>query len=404
MTTVHPILYSRTNKEGKYPLAIRITKNRKYSLVFLGQAIKKTEWDKNARKVKRNHKNSVRLNAFIAKRVSQINDELLAMEMQGDETTAQVVHKKIANRKSNNDFFSVAELYLEKLKTHGNRNQHDADKPRIQRVRDFIKSDHLPLKNITVSFLDQFSAFLKGTRNVGKRTIMNHLVVIRTIYNMAIKNSLIDRKHYPFGKGKIQIQFPDSVKIGLTKEQVQGLEQLELLSHPKEHHARNIWLYSFYFAGMRASDVFRTRWSDIVDGRLHYQMGKNKKVLSLSFPDKAFAIIEQYTEQKRSQDDFVFPELKPWKNSTDTYLLQQKISNAIKINNKYLKRIANKLNLPIPLTMHIARHTFGNIAGDKIPIQMLQKLYRHSSVLTTIGYQSNFMFKDTDEALNAVIE
>ncbi|GAL82102.1 hypothetical protein JCM19274_2813 [Algibacter lectus] len=25
--------------------------------------------------------------------------------------------------------------------------------------------------------------------------------------------------------------------------------------------------------------------------------------------------------------------------------------------------------------MHIARHSFGNISGDKIPIQMLQKLY-----------------------------
>lgn len=34
---------------------------------------------------------------------------------------------------------------------------------------------------------------------------------------------------------------------------------------------------------------------------------------------------------------------------------------------------------------------------------MLQKLYRHSSITTTIGYQANFIHKDTDEALNAVI-
>jgi integrase/recombinase XerD len=54
--------------------------------------------------------------------------------------------------------------------------------------------------------------------------------------------------------------------------------------------------------------------------------------------------------------------------------------------------------------MHIARHTFGNISGDKIPIQMLQKLYRHSSVTTTINYQANFMHKDTDDALYKVID
>jgi hypothetical protein len=54
--------------------------------------------------------------------------------------------------------------------------------------------------------------------------------------------------------------------------------------------------------------------------------------------------------------------------------------------------------------MHIARHTFGNISGDKIPIQMLQKLYRHTSITTTINYQGNFMHKDTDDALNSVID
>lgn len=54
--------------------------------------------------------------------------------------------------------------------------------------------------------------------------------------------------------------------------------------------------------------------------------------------------------------------------------------------------------------MHIARHTFGNISGDKIPIQMLQKLYRHSSVTTTINYQANFMKKEADAALDKVVD
>ncbi|MBB5268928.1 hypothetical protein [Algibacter amylolyticus] len=54
--------------------------------------------------------------------------------------------------------------------------------------------------------------------------------------------------------------------------------------------------------------------------------------------------------------------------------------------------------------MHIARHSFGNISGDRIPIQMLQKLYRHSSVTTTILYQSNFMQNETDAALEKVID
>jgi hypothetical protein len=43
------------------------------------------------------------------------------------------------------------------------------------------------------------------------------------------------------------------------------------------------------------------------------------------------------------------------------------------------------------------------LSGDKISIQMLQKLYRHSSITTTIGYQSSFIHKDADDALGAVL-
>ena len=36
--------------------------------------------------------------------------------------------------------------------------------------------------------------------------------------------------------------------------------------------------------------------------------------------------------------------------------------------------------------------------------QLLQKLYRHSDLKTTIGYQSNFIHKDLDGALSDVLD
>ena len=51
---------------------------------------------------------------------------------------------------------------------------------------------------------------------------------------------------------------------------------------------------------------------------------------------------------------------------------------------KFLKKyVAPAAGIEKILTMHITRHTFGNIAGDTIPVQMLQKLYRHSHIETT---------------------
>jgi integrase len=131
-------------------------------------------------------------------------------------------------------------------------------------------------------------------------------------------------------------------------------------------------------------------------------MNKNSKLLSLKIPEKAFPILEQYSINKLDDNDFVFPEMKMvnLKASKDVF---RKINAATTMLNKYLERVAEKAKINKKVTMHIARHSFGTISEDKIPIKMLQKLYRHSSITTTINYQANFMHKDADEALENVI-
>ncbi|KAK6027240.1 site-specific recombinase, phage integrase family [Ostertagia ostertagi] len=231
---------------------------------------------------------------------------------------------------------------------------------------------------------------------------MNYFVLIRTIYNQAIAAKLADRNGYPFGKEGISIKFPGSIKIGLSMEDVKKLETLDLSDNEFHNHARNIWLLSFYFAGVRAGDSLLLKWSDFQNDRLYYSMNKNDKAGSLKLPEKAVAILNQY-KGKETKHDLIFPELTILDRLDDLYEVQRKTSYAVKKLDKALKEIAVKAEITTPLTMHISRHTFGNISGDKIPVQMLQKLYRHSSITTTIGYQANFIHQDTDDALNAVI-
>ncbi len=122
-------------------------------------------------------------------------------------------------------------------------------------------------------------------------------------------------------------------------------------------------------------------------------MGKNKKAGSLSTPEKAIKIIEQYRDHEQKHD-LIFPELKTLDNLNTKCDVQRKIAYADKRLNKALALISGQIGLTKKLTMHIARYTFGHLAGDKISIQTLQKLYRHSSITTTIGYQANFIHKE----------
>ncbi len=84
--------------------------------------------------------------------------------------------------------------------------------------------------------------------------------------------------------------------------------------------------------------------------------------------------------------------------------MQNKIFSATRTIVQALQKLAFEHSINKKLTMHLAGHTFGNLSGEKIPIQMLQKLYRHTSNLTTIGDQANFIIQDTDEALEKVLK
>lgn len=403
MATVKVVIRKKPNAQGLYPITVRITKNRKSSFCYTGQYIALKHWDEKHQRVKKSHPNSTRLNTLLLKKLSEVNKQLLNDELEDKDGTAQDVRKSVLEQKTKHSFFVEAQKYMDILRAEGKYNQYTTNKPRIERFREFLKDKDIKFQEITVSLLLQFKAYLKGHYKVSERTAVNTLILIRTIYNRGIKSGIVDQKHYPFGRNKIVIKFPDTEKLGLSKEEVALLEAVNLSDNPKMHHARNLWLFSFYFAGMRVSDVLKLRWRDFLEGRLFYQMGKNDKAGSLKIPDKAQAILEQYIGEQSSRDDLIFPELRVVDDFSDIYLVQRKTSYAVKNINKYLKRLASKLGIQKKMTMHVARHTFGNISGDRIPIQMLQKLYRHSDITTTINYQKAFIYKDADDALDAVL-
>lgn len=406
MASVKVILRNKKKKDGTSSIALQIIKNRRASIVHIGHSIEDKYWDFENSKVKKSHPNSVRLNNLILKKLTEANDKMIELEANKKDTTSQSIRKAIKTN-GNSLFIQQGELYLEGLKKAGKYTRYTPDKSRVERFRDFLRINDLgndiAFSEITPQLIKRFQGYLKS-KNISERTIVNYLIVIRTIFNQAIASNLVDQKYYPFGKGKIIIKTPDTIKIGLSIEEVSLLENVRLAESSFENHCRNLWLFSFYFAGMRISDVLRIKWNDIQNGRLYYSMGKNDKGGSLRVPEKAFGIITQYLPDKKAENDFIFPELKSIGDLSDAFIVQRRIMNVTSRVDKTLRiKVAPQVKIKKPLTMHIARHTFGNISGDRIPIQMLQKLYRHSSVTTTIGYQSNFIHKDADEALDAVI-
>lgn len=394
------VLRKKPNKKGWYPLAIRITKNRRSTYHYLGHYVDLTHWDEKNLRVKKSHPNASSLNSLIASKILEANKTLVKLQSNSKDLSANQIKDAIYTQSNSNTFNEIANDYLFELESLNKLSQLSADKVRVNHLINFYKSKQLSFEEIDEEFIRKFKIYLNKL-NLSERSIVNNLVVIRTIFNRAIKRKVVDRKYYPFGFGKIRIKFPETEKVGLSKEEVIQFECAKNLTS-NETHARNMWLFSLYFAGIRVADLLSIKWSDIYDGRLHYRMNKNSKLLSLKLPEKVLPILKYYKSDKQSDEDFIFPEMKKadLNNPKDVYA---KIKTATKKINKYLINILEKIQVDKKVTMHTARHTFGHISEDKIPIKTLQKLYRHSSITTTINYQANFIHKDADDALDNVI-
>lgn len=427
-------------KDKTVPLAIRISENYKTNYQWLGHYILEKDWDKDLGKVKRTHPNSKKLNNYLMKQLTKAHDIYFDSK---DIITPKQVKQKLQGPGGSKSFFALASeriknkydrgtfsvakselsiLYnLEEFLNHkpslskntAIKNIIKRRKERVSKARKsefcfmdginyFKKNNKLKFREINEAFLDKFKTFCAVYLSQKTRTITNQLIFIRTIFNVAIKEGIVDPKFYPFGGEKEKIRIGSGNKIGLTKEEVEKIEALSIEKDSHMWHAKNVWLISFYFAGIRISDVVKLKWSDFKNGRLYYVMNKNEKPISLKVPKKAEEILSVYRTTKRENKGFVFPFLK-LANTKDPEDIFVKTRNATKLFNKHLKKIARLSNIDKNLSNHIARHSFGNIAGDRIHPLMLQKLYRHSDLKTTLNYQANFIHKDADEALDEVI-
>src|SRR5680860_52354 len=223
MATVKAVLRKRKNLEGHYPIAIRITKDRISSYMGTGQFIDEKYWDEKNRVVRKSHPNASIINNYILIKITEANAKVLEAETKADYQTVSAIKKKITGNKRI-DFFVVAEMHLKNLKGRGKHHQFDTENGRLRKFKKFLNKKELYFNELNVPLLKKFESYLLHDKKRSPRTVVNYLILIRTIYNLAIAESIVDRGRYPFGKGKIQIRIPETQKIGLNKLEIQKLE------------------------------------------------------------------------------------------------------------------------------------------------------------------------------------
>lgn len=172
---------------------------------------------------------------------------------------------------------------------------------------------------------------------------------------------------------------------------------------PLLYLSKDLFTFSYLCCGMNMIDIAYLKYSDIINGRICFVRHKTKQPITFQLLPQAMQIIDKYRKDEVQQDDYIFPILD--RNFHHTEQQQyDRIRKVIKGMNKSLKKIGTYLDISIPLTTYVARHSFATVLKRSgVNIALISEAMGHTSLSTTQFYLDSFENEQVDEAMKNLL-
>ena len=389
-------------KNGKSPLAIRFTHQRAHKLVSLGISVEPRYWDKEA------------------EMLTAACPDRAILQSQIDSTLASY-RKKIQRLEALDvavDFstlFGTASKYTPQLVDAYFR-ERISDMKQAGKINTAIKyaatrtslgkfhPAPLRFEEINLTLLNEFEYFLHNEGNQ-PNSIATKFSVLKAVYNKAIVDKIFLCKENPFLLYKVGKHWTATRKRAIHKEDIQRLMQAELPPTRSRYaeFARDIFLFSYFSAGINFTDMATLRYGDIVDGRIYYSRHKTQKLLSFHLVPNALQIIQKYSKRGHAKEDYIFPILNRNVHRTPQQIFNRTHKVLAKINRE-LKVLGKLIGLEVPLTTYVARHTYATVLKRSgVSVALISESLGHSDLSTTQIYLDSFENAQIDEAMQHLL-
>jgi len=242
-------------------------------------------------------------------------------------------------------------------------------------LKDVMKKSDIFMSDLNLKFITDFEIFMSnqnksGFRSNQRNTLTKHIIRIRAIANIALRNEWIDKD--PFIKYIVSY---NPVNRGfLTATELQVIETTSF-DNPLIELVRNLFVFSCY-TGLSYIDLMELTNDNInigIDKEMWINTCRAKTDVQVKLPvlPQAAMIIKKYENSKLMKiENGVFP------------FLTNSLINA------QLKFIAKNCGISKRVTFHLARHTFATTITltNGVPIETVSKMLGHTSISTTQIY------------------
>ena len=293
---------------------------------------------------------------------------------------------------------------IERLESLGKINSATKHKYALQ-VLDGYKSVKTALEAIDLDYLKGLELYLRQRGNKDN-SIATRFAIFKAIYNKAVKEGKVTVKQNPFTLFQVGSLWAKTRKRAIDKDDIQRLIDLEIADgHTTEYRrlARDLFLFSYFTAGMNFGDIARLRYKDIVKGRVNYSRHKTQKLLSFQLVPNALQIIEKYSRANHAQEDYIFPILDRSEHKTAQQIFNR-LHKVLRKVNRELKTLGEQIGLKMPLTTYVARHTYATVLKRSgVSVALISESLGHSDLSTTQIYLDSFENSQIDAAMQHLL-
>ena len=268
MAKVTPVLWThKANADGHYPIWLRVADRHRTLYHSTGEYIAKRHWNPNARRVRTGHPATDDLNALIEHRLGLAQAERARLKRLGEPVTAEAVKSALVAAdpdRVTGDFLAYADRHADALRVRGQVREHKRQKAVFKKLRAFA-GRALPFEAVTPRLLKDYETHLLGLGNKPS-TVNSNFRVIRTAFYAAIRDGGFPQERNPFFHFRlIRKSAPDRPKPSAA--QIDAIERVDLGGRGPNAslaaRARDAFLFSFYAAGVRFTDVALMRRSNV---------------------------------------------------------------------------------------------------------------------------------------------
>lgn len=377
---------------------LRVTKDRKRKYVSLGISVNPEHWDFKKNLPNDKCPNRERIIILINDKINEIRRIVLDKQVEGKDFTASTLIESsktsVKSRMTVGDYFLK---YIDNLKEENRIRYAGMYRVSYNSFLKFNKHLDIPFSDIDVAWLKRYEIWGKS-QNLSLSSISTRLRHLRAVFNRALLEHAIKREYYPFNAYKVSKLNRATSKRALSKDDVAKVLEYEGKTD-MERLAVDLFSFSYFCAGINFIDMAKLRYSNVQENQLIYNREKTKKLIVLPLQERALQIIEKYHD---NQTSFVFPILSDFHKSE--IQIANRLHKVLAKINKSLKEIGIKLNLSLPLTTYVARHSFATVlkrAG--VSTSIISESLGHSSERITQVYLDSFEKSQINEAMKALI-